>query len=268
MNQNFKNLLKQFIIIANKKWIKSVSKGHGTIGLTFEHELGKKVDANYTPDYEDIEIKCSTRYSRHNISLFSVAFDGPLNKEIIRLNDNYGIPDKDFPEKKTLIKTLNTSRLSELKNGYYLSLEINDDKLFLQIYDKNKILIEKQAYIYLETIKKHLLTKINNLAYIKASKKKSDDNQEIFRYYEIYLYTLKSFDTFISLLKNGDIDVTIISRISKSGISAGKYHNKNLVFQIKKNNLEKLFNFVHYYNHDKKIDYNCNTFKNNDFQIL
>ena len=133
MNENFKNLLNEFIIIANKGWIKSISNGHGTVGLTFEKELGKKVDTNYNPDYEDIEIKCSTRFSRHNISLFSIAFDGPSNKEIIRLNDNYGIPDKDFPDKKTLIKTINTSNLSELKNGYYLSLEINDNKLFLVV---------------------------------------------------------------------------------------------------------------------------------------
>jgi len=164
MNNNFNDLLNKFKNICDKKWIPSVSNGHGTIGLTFEHELGKKVDTEYTPDYKDIEIKCSTRYSRHNITLFSVAFDGPSKKEIIRLNDNYGSADIDFPDKKTLMKTINSNHLSQLKSGYYLSLEVNKDKLFLLVYDKNKNLIEKQSFIYLETIKKHLLTKINNLA--------------------------------------------------------------------------------------------------------
>lgn len=100
-----------------------------------------------------------------------------------------------------------------------------------------------------------MLTKLNNLAYIKASKKKIDEIEH-FRFYEIFLYTLKNFDTFIDLLKNGEIDVTLISRISKSGISAGKYHNKNLVFQIKKKNVEKLFDLVYYYNSDQQFSYN------------
>lgn len=266
INQTFKNLTNKFRCIADKRWIKSVSKGHGTVGLTFEHELGKKVDTGYTPDYEDIEIKCSTRYSRHPISLFSVALDGPSNKEIIRLNDNYGNYDKDFPEKKTLIKTTTVGNLAELKSKYYLSLEIDDNKLFILIYDHNKVLLEKHSYVYLESIKKHLTTKLNNLAYIKASKKKIDEIEH-FRYYEIYLYTIKNFDTFINLLKSGEIEVTLISRISKSGISAGRYHNKNLIFQIKKKNIEKLFDLIYYYNNDQEFSYNKYS-KIDDVQFL
>lgn len=266
MNRNFKNLKNKFKNIADKGWIRSVSKGHGTVGLTFEHELGKKVDTTYNPDYKNIEIKCSTRYSRHPISLFSLALDGPSDKEIIRLNENYGSFDKDFPNKKTLIKTSRVGNLAKLKSDYYLSFKIYEDKLFILIYDKNKKLIDKCSFVFLENIKKHLLIKLNNFAYIKASKKNIDEIEH-FRYYEIYLYKLKNFETFINLLKNGEVDITLISRISKSGPSAGIYHNKNLVFQIKKKYIEKLFDFIHYYNHDKKISYN-DTSKEEFFQKL
>ena len=54
MDANFKKLLNDFKNICDKKWIPSMTNGHGSIGLTFEHELGKKVDTNYTPDYEGI----------------------------------------------------------------------------------------------------------------------------------------------------------------------------------------------------------------------
>ena len=94
MNNNFNDLIKKFKIIAKKKWIKSYYKGHGNIGLTFEKELDKKIDTNYSPDYNGIEIKCTTRFSRFPISLFSIAFDGPTNKEIIRINEKYGNFDK------------------------------------------------------------------------------------------------------------------------------------------------------------------------------
>lgn len=250
MNKNFNDLIKNFKVIAKKKWIKSPYKGHGTIGLTFEKELGKKIDTNYLPDYNGIEIKCTTRFSRFPISLFSIAFDGPTNKEIIRINEKYGNFDKDFPEKKTLIRKIRCKKLSLLKNNYYLSLEMDDDKLFLCVYDKNKDLIEKKSYVYIDTIKKHLNTKLQQLAIIKASKKKID-NIEHFRYYLITLYLLKDFDTFLNLLQEGEIEVTIISRINKTGKTAGKYYNKNLVFQIKKANIEKLFDKIYTYDYDK-----------------
>lgn len=249
MNKNFNKLVNEFRVIAKKRWIQSQHTGHGTVGLTFEKELGKKIDTDYSPDYNGIELKCTTRFSRFPISLFSVAFDGPTNKEIVRLNETYGSYDKDFKNKKTLIRKIRCKELS-LLNNYYLSLEIMEDKLFLCVYDKNKKIIEKESYVYLDTIKKHLNRKIHQLALIKASKK-NIDNIEYFRYYLITLYTLKSFDTFLNLLKEGEIEVTIISRINKTGITSGRYYNKNLVFQIKKSNIEKLFNKIYSYDHDK-----------------
>lgn len=261
MNKNFGILLREFKTIAKKRWIKGVSNGHGNIGLTFENELGKKVDTNYSPDYNDIELKCTTRFSRFPVTLFSLAFDGPTDTEIIRLNETYGSYDSDFSNKKTLIRKIRVGELSLLKNNYYLSLILENDKLFLCVYDINQNLIEKEAFVYLNSIKQHLLTKLNNLAIIKASKIKNS-NLEYFRYYEISFYTLKSYDTFINLLKEGIIEISLISRISKSGETAGKYHNKNLVFQIKKDFIDFLFDKIYYFNHD-----NINSYKN-ELQIL
>ena len=195
MNKNFEELLKQFKIIARKKWIKGISSGHGNIGLTFENELGKKIDTNYTPDYNNIELKCTTRFSRFPISLFSLAFDGPTDSEIIRLNETYGSYDSDFTDKKTLIRKIRVGELSLLNQNYYLSLTLENNKLYLCVYDLNKNLLEKEAFVYLNTIKEHLLTKLNNLAIIKASKIKNNST-EYFRYYEISFYTLKNYDTF------------------------------------------------------------------------
>ena len=261
MNKNFEHLLKQFKIISKKRWIKGISNGHGNVGLTFENELGKKIDTNYTPDYNNIELKCTTRFSRFPVSLFSVAFDGPSDNEIIRLNETYGSYDSEFTDKKTLIRKIRVGELSLLNNNYYLSASIENNKLYLCVYDLNLNLIEKEAFVYLNTIKQHLLNKLNNLAIIKASKIKNN-NLEYFRYYELSFYTLKNYNTFINLLKEGVIEISLISRISKSGETAGKYHNKNLVFQIKKDFIENLFDKIYYFNHD-----NINSYKN-ELQFL
>ena len=53
---------------------------------------------------------------------------------------------------------------------------------------------------YLDTIKNHLILKMNNLALIYASKKKIND-EDFFRYYRLSIYKLKSFDTFINLFR-------------------------------------------------------------------
>lgn len=255
MDTNYKDLVFNFKRIAKKKWIIGVSNGHGNIGLTFEEELGKKRDSNYSPDYNGIEIKCTTRFSRYPISLFSVAFDGPTNKEIIRINEKYGSYDEVFQNKKTLIRKIKCYKLSYLKSKVYFSLEVENDRLYLCVFDRNKKLIEKESYIYLETLKHHLLTKLQSLAIIKASKKTINE-KEFFRYYQINIYTLKSFEIFTDLLKKGIIEVSLISRINKSGFYAGRYYNKNLVFQINKKHILKLFDELYYFNSDSKENAN------------
>ena len=76
------------------------------------------------------------------------------------------------------------------------------------------------------------------------------DNIKYFRYYKIDVYEFKGYENFIELLKNDDIEVSLISRIGKSGNDTGRYRNKNLVFSIKKDKLEKLFNKIYSYDND------------------
>ena len=99
MNKETKELIKQFHSIARKRWIKSISKSFGSIGLTFEKELNKTPDSMYFPDYLGIEIKCTSRYSRYPLFLFTSAFDGPTFPEINRIIEKYGYFDKDFTDK-------------------------------------------------------------------------------------------------------------------------------------------------------------------------
>lgn len=71
------DLVSKFKEIHKKGYIKGVNNSTNSVGLTFEKELGKKPDSSYLPDYNGIEIKCTTRFSRFPISLFSKSFDGP-----------------------------------------------------------------------------------------------------------------------------------------------------------------------------------------------
>lgn len=242
MNENINNLLQKFNEISNKGWIESISKSFGSIGLTFEKELNKKADSMYFPDFCDIEIKCTSRFSRYPLYLFTIAFDGPTYPEINRIVEKYGYYDKDFTDKKVLFEKLNCKDKNIVNEKYKFKFEVDNsnDKLYMCVYDLNNKLIEKESFVYLSSIKNHLLLKLSTLALVYASKK-NENNKQYFRYYSINIYKLKKFDIFLELLNRGIIEISLISRISKSGIDKGKYNNKNLVFHIKKNYISLLF---------------------------
>ena len=241
MQENSRKLINEFIRISKKGWIKSISKSIGSVGLTFEKELGKSPDSMYFPDYYGIEIKCTTYYSKYPLFLFTLAFDGPTFPEINRIVEKYGYYDKDYKDKKVLFEKLSCINYNIVNDKFKFKLEIDEkeERLYLCVYNLYDELLEKKSFVYLDSIKNHLLLKLNKLAIIHAFKKKIK-NEDYFRYYKLDIYNIKTFETFIKLLKEGIIDITLIARISKSGIDRGRYRNKNLVFHIKK--IPLLFN--------------------------
>ena len=102
----YDNHIKKFKTITNKNWIKSVCNNYGGVGITFENELGKKSDSLFFPDFDGIELKCTTKYSNYPLYLFTVTFDGPTFPEIDRITQLYRHPDKDFPNKKAIYRRI------------------------------------------------------------------------------------------------------------------------------------------------------------------
>lgn len=251
MPQDFEKLLIEFKRICNKGYIRGVKRSFGSIGLTFERELGKTPDSLYFPDYEGIEIKCTSRFSHYPLYLFTVAFDGPNENEIMRIVNEYGYYDIDFPGKKVLFTKLNCKYLTSVNGKYNFILEVDEKekKLYLCIYDEKRKLIERISYVFLDTIYEHLKLKLEKLALVYASQRK-EEYDNFYRYYRIVFYKLKSKEVFLNLLKDGIIKIGLVSRLSKSGSDKGRYRNKNLEFEISKDELEKLFDKIYEYNTD------------------
>ena len=230
MHEN--NLIKKFIEISNKGWIKGVNNNFGSCGLTFEREIGKTQDADFFPDYNGIELKCCTRFSNYPLYLFTISFDGPGLNETDRIAQLFGYSDKDFKDKKVLFAKLSGKHAITQRNGYRMKLEINDseEKIYLNVNSINGQLLDDKSYLTFQSLYNHLTVKLNKMALIHASKKVFDNNY-YYRFYRIDIYELRSFDNFISMLKEGKINVTLISRLNKSGDKIGEYRNKNLVFE-------------------------------------
>ena len=175
MQKNIIKLIRLFHKISYKGWIKGTSSFNktGNVGLTLENELNKKADSKYLPDFEGIEIKCTTRYSNYPLSLFTMSLSGITVPEINRLIEQYGYYDIDFPDKKILIEYFNKNTNNLINGKWIFKLEVakKEDKLYLAIYDASNNLIEKNTYIKLTDLYNRLITKLNTLAFIKASKK-------------------------------------------------------------------------------------------------
>ncbi len=241
ISNELKTLVSEFNRISKLNWLESVNKGTGSIGLTFERELHKRPNNLFFPDFKGIEIKCTTRFSRFPFSLFSIAFDGPTYPEINRLIDLYGYNDYVYKDKKVL--KVNVDTINKKKSGNYrfrLHLDELNNKIYLEVFNLNNELIEMKSFVYLDSVINRLKLKLTNLVIIHGSKKKVN-GIEYFRYYKLESYKLRSPDYFISLIKKGIIFVTLECRVGKSKIFAGKYKNKNLVFRIKKEYIEELF---------------------------
>ncbi|MCI7241278.1 MAG: MvaI/BcnI family restriction endonuclease [Bacilli bacterium] len=199
----------------------------------------------FFPNYQGIEIKCTTRFSRYPISLFSKSFDDPSFFEMNRLINTYGTEDNIYKGRKILMANLKVNEKISINNNYYFELKIDKKKgkIYINIYDNNNKLIENEPYISFNSLKEHLEVKLTNLAIVYASKKEIDDKIN-YRYYKMCIYKLISFDKFIELLENSIIKTSIIGRISLSGNEEGRQRNKNLLLQIQKENILYLFNTI------------------------
>lgn len=199
----------------------------------------------FFPDYQGIEIKCTTRFSRYPISLFSKSFDDPSFFEMNRLINTYGTEDNIYKGRKILMANLKVNEKTSINNNYYFELKIDKKKgkIYINIYDNNNKLIENEPYISFNSLKEHLEVKLTNLAIVYASKKEIDDKIN-YRYYKMCIYKLISFDKFIELLENNIIKTSIIRRILLSGNEEGRQRNKNLLLQIQKENILYLFNTI------------------------
>ncbi len=237
IDKTIKPIVDEFKNILEKDWISGVNdNSFGNVGITFERELGKSPDSTYFPDFYGVEIKCTTINSTYPLFLFSAAFDGPTFPEIDRIVEKYGNYDQVYHNKKTLVNS-----------KWYFQFSINDNRIFLDVYDLDENLIERKSFIYIKTLYNHLMVKLQRMAIVYAMQKRVK-GKKYFKYYKIDVYKLKSFSKFMYLLKNGDINASLISRISKSGIDAGRYRNKNLVFEIDKDKVYYLFDRLYYYN--------------------
>ncbi|MBE6140973.1 MAG: MvaI/BcnI restriction endonuclease family protein [Firmicutes bacterium] len=248
MRKEINELKNKFYGIKSKGWIKSEKNGPSGVGCTFERLIGIPNNDLELPDFHQIEIKTKTKYSESYISLFNCTPTGPHYHEVERLKDIYGYPDSKLKN----FNVLNTRFCSKKKNKagakflFELKVDKTAEKLYLLIFDKQYNLIENEVYWDFDILKEKLYRKLKYLAYVKAIKKRIDDKKH-FKYYEMKIYKIKDFETFINLLDIGCINISIKIGIYRDDKRKGKIHDHGTSFCIQEDDLNKLYDLIEIY---------------------
>lgn len=242
-NNDIQNLINIFKAIKNKHWIKSLRSGTTGIGYTFETLIGKNEENFELPDYYSIEIKTKHKYSKGFITLFNANPDGELLFPIERIINNFGYPDKDFPEYKVFNVSINSNDLLYINKGYKMQLKVDriKKKIILIAYNFYNKEIKTNISWSFEMLNEKIKRKNNYLALVIADSKKID-NIEYFKYENIFFYKIKTFEDFINLIEKGIIRITFKISIFKSGKRKGQIHNHGTGFDININDISKLYN--------------------------
>lgn len=240
------NLLKdKFEKVKCLGWIESTSNGRGNIGMTFERAIGITPNQFEIPDFAGIEIKTKQEFSTPYITLFSATFDGAYLFEMKRITNSYGIDDPKMSGCKTFYTVVNAKRFTYLDNGLKLKIDVDysNKKVYLCVFDINNRLIERQSYWSFELLKEKLERKLQYLALVNA-KRKFVNGKEYFYYYNITFMKLKGFEYFLKLLADGNIKIYFKVGVYRSGSRVGKYCDHGTGFDIRSDDLRKLFSII------------------------
>ena len=245
MENSIDELLKKFKNIKEKGFVKSVNNNKNGSGLTLEYYLGSTGGDFCIPDFKNIEIKSLSINSNSNLNMFSCAPDGKYILASQWLSYKYGYPDKVYKKIRVLKALINTN-LNKVGLFFYFSLRINrtDKKIILNVYNHKKELINSDIYWDFDSIKDKLIRKLSTLAII-TNIKMEKNGKTYYKYVDIKIYKLKSFDTFIRLIENNIIFVNFKTGVYKSGYKKGKFHDHGTGFEIERHNIEKLYNRIY-----------------------
>lgn len=237
------DLEEKFIKIKNKGYIKGIKQNNkGDAGLTFESLLNIQNNELPIADYNGIEIKTKQKLSNRYITLFNLAPSNNFGIKLKQIRNEYGYYDKEYPNKKILMKSLFVNQKIQINNNHYFELIINYDsnKIFLNIYDKNYALLDNKIYWDFDDINKTINRKIKKLALIFYDKMEKNGTR-FYKYNEINFYAFNSLGCFYNLLEHGLIRIYICLGIYKSGRKKGLEHDYGVAFGIKEENLLKLY---------------------------
>ena len=130
--------------------------------------------------------------------------------------------------------------------NYKFKLKIEKDKeiIRLEIFTRGGTFLNDEVFWCFDDIKKRLEIKLNQLALITHHTYYSN-KKYYYTYDSIQLYSLKSFENFISMIEKGVVYISFKTGYYKSGKYYGKFHDHGTSFKVVKKDLNLLFDKIY-----------------------
>jgi len=226
---NIKQFKKEFAIIKEYGYYKSIRKGNGGVGHTLEQLLGLKENNISAPDLGKIELKAHRDYSKVPITLFTF--------------DSWAIhPDEAIKRFGKQDRVHNYKSLHS-----QVTLTPNSHGLFLHITKKNVDMLHYKhgtliASWSIEDIEERFEQKFPSMIFVKAACEphRGEVHGEHFWYYEAQLFRKPSIKTIAQQLKAGNM--VIETRIHEREGRAARNHGT--AFRANEDKLGQFFEMV------------------------
>lgn len=235
-------LLGYFISIRDRGWIKSMRNGTTGIGYTFETLINKSEDNKPIPDFGTIEIKAKHRWSKGTLGLFCTFPDGDMKQSMRGLWYRYGYYKDNI--KKLIANVYSYSSPYGLFKKIKIDFDDDNQKIYLLMMDNNENKLDRTVSFSYKLLEEKMKKKLQYLAIVRADNK-YEFGEEYFHYYDIKFYKYKGFETFLSLLKNGKIRITINSHSLDELSGYSYYRDEGSEFVINLNDVELLFDLIY-----------------------
>ena len=190
-----KELFKEFNIIKNMEYVKSIGNNNLSVYTTFSNLLDSNKELKNYLANESITIKVKRSYSVAFITLIDIL---PNNKE----NINFLIETAN----NIIINSYESIRVGK----YYLRLKVDykEDCLKILVTDYFNNIIIDDVYWTFSDLKNKVLKKLSILVLVKAWSDRVCGS-EYFKYHRMYIYFLKDFNYFLSAINSGIIKIKI-----------------------------------------------------------
>lgn len=237
-----KNLINIFNNIKLLEWIPVPERGYGSSGLLFENILGLKNNSLQSADYNGIEIKVKSIFSKFPLTLFSLCFNNQNFSELQRFVNSYGVVNKTYNVKVMTVKIKANEYTFWGKNiRLKLICDKKKKKIFLLVKHSNGKIIEKKCFWDYESLSNLIKCKITNICIVNCTWR-TMYNFKFVNFLDISFFKLISFEKFLDAIEDGSIFVKIKCGVHNSGKNKGQAYYHGIEFQINYDDLFKIFN--------------------------
>lgn len=244
MNNYFlDDFVKAFREVQSRGFVKTNRSGNTGIGKTLEDYMNIPENNIDAPDLHGFEIKSQRASTGSYVTLFTRAPSNPKSANTM-LREKFGTPDKRCPEMRVLHTSMFHNKFNSHKSGYGFRLACNDNskKVYLEVEESNSgKIVNNEVYWAYEVLDKIITNKLQNLAFIAAETKISQDGVELFYFKHCTLFHGLTLERLIELIKSDTVMFDIRIGVYRQGKNAGKTHDHGSGFRIKKGDMPKLF---------------------------